>query len=71
MHACMHAQIVLRNAGGQTANLTGWRLTDSDTRTGGAALLLLMVMVMAMVWAARSMPLILETVCSRRWRARP
>ncbi|PNH00368.1 hypothetical protein TSOC_013811, partial [Tetrabaena socialis] len=30
--------IVLRNVGGQTANLTGWRLTDSDTRTVGAAM---------------------------------
>lgn len=30
--------VVLRNTGGQTANLTGWRLTDSDTRTVEAAM---------------------------------
>lgn len=29
--------VVLRNIGGQTANLTGYRLTDSDTRPVAAA----------------------------------
>lgn len=30
--------ITLRNIGGQTANISGWRLTDSDTRTVDAAM---------------------------------
>lgn len=30
--------IVLRNMGGQLANLSGWRLTDGDTRTVEAAM---------------------------------
>ncbi|GFH16771.1 LTD domain-containing protein [Haematococcus lacustris] len=30
-------KVVLRNVGGQTANITGFRLTDSDTRNVEAA----------------------------------
>lgn len=37
-HFDAHLQVVLRNVGGQTANLTGYRLTDSDTRMVDAAM---------------------------------
>jgi hypothetical protein len=39
--------VVLRNVGGQTVNLTGYRLTDSDTRNVQAAQVSLMFSLIA------------------------